>query len=276
MVLVGRTQNNQFNGVNQKHQRFSGAQQQNAGAIKRFAQRMGHGNFAKFAGQANVNEVPTLTAPNEVDNNFQSADNFAAQAATSEQTSSFNDPQIQTEFEGGKTDQGEALTVTTINTPVGPVDVATITPQVQPVVQQVVAAPVEEECTFPVQSVELTRTVNISNTAPTIQAVETDRCGNVVQYVEKMTRTMTAGPWVPSSGLTGDITSLAVGPGGINAQGVENPQGLFVANSQRPVAPQGATLTVNNAIGRVGRRQANTQNINARQMASSMLKFRSA
>lgn len=269
MVLVGRSQQAS---IGDRHAKFSSQ----AGAINRFAKRMGSAQFGRFAGQAvegvqQVSEVPVQVAPMVQDNNFQAADNIAAQAATSVQTSAFRDNQIDAEFEGGKTDQNESLIVNTIGTPIGNIDVAVIAPS-QPAPAP---APVEEECTFPVQSIGLTRTVVIANSAPAIQSVDTDRCGNVVQYVEKMTRTMTAGPWVPESGMAGDISSFAVGPGGIADKGVENPQGIFLANSRRPVAPNGATLNVNSAI-RVGRARGAGANSNAKQMGASMFHFKSA
>jgi hypothetical protein len=57
----------------------------------------------------------------------------------------------------------------------------------------------ELDCEFPAQSVQLQRPVNITNSAPQIVDVQTDVCGNVVAYTEQMTRTITAGPWVPAS-----------------------------------------------------------------------------
>jgi hypothetical protein len=53
-------------------------------------------------------------------------------------------------------------------------------------------------CAFPAQDVQPTRTVSITNTAPPVDGVETDVCGNVVGHKEQMTKTLTAGPWVPA------------------------------------------------------------------------------
>ena len=63
----------------------------------------------------------------------------------------------------------------------------------------VVLADDEPYCEFPAQSVQLQRSVNITNTTLRIVDVETDVCGNVVGYTEQMTRTLPAGPWVPAS-----------------------------------------------------------------------------
>lgn len=52
-------------------------------------------------------------------------------------------------------------------------------------------------CEFPAQGVQLRREILITNTSPQIVDVETDVCGNVTGYTERMTRTTTAGPWVP-------------------------------------------------------------------------------
>lgn len=265
MVIIGGRQNNQ-----QNNQRFVGAQPSN---VQRFAKRMGNRNFNKFVGQAQgapeqVSDIPFQVAPNMVDQNFQAADNFAAQASNSEQTSAFRDNQIQAQFEGGKTPDNEALTVTTIDTPMGQVDVGVIVPQ-----QVVQAPPPADGCEFPVQQVTLERTIHISNTTPTIESVDTDQCGNVIQYREKMIRTMNATAWVAASPLSGDLSSFSVGPQGIQGQGIENQQGIFLANSQRPQAPQGATLTVTPGP-RVGR--SINYNNNARNMAASMLRFKSA
>lgn len=54
-------------------------------------------------------------------------------------------------------------------------------------------------CEFPAQSLQLQRPVQITNSAPQIQDIETDVCGNVVSYTETLTRTMTASPWSPQT-----------------------------------------------------------------------------
>lgn len=51
-------------------------------------------------------------------------------------------------------------------------------------------------CEFPAQDVNLLREVIITNSAPPINDIEADACGNVISYTEVMTRHVVAGPWV--------------------------------------------------------------------------------
>jgi len=53
-------------------------------------------------------------------------------------------------------------------------------------------------CEFPAQDVQLHRRVSISNTQPTLGEVKTDACGNVISYTEKMSRSLSTGPWNPA------------------------------------------------------------------------------
>jgi hypothetical protein len=68
--------------------------------------------------------------------------------------------------------------------------------------------PSSSVCEFPAQAVQLQRTVNVTNTAPQLVSIEEDVCGNLLSYTESITRQMTAGPWVPVSGLQGPIENF--------------------------------------------------------------------
>lgn len=71
-------------------------------------------------------------------------------------------------------------------------------------------APVEDECVFQPQHVVLERDINIASSAPRIVDSSSDVCGNLLSYREQMTRTMTAGPWVPTSGMNGSAGQFVV------------------------------------------------------------------
>lgn len=143
-------------------------------------------------------------------------------------------------------------------------------------------APVADECTFPVQSVVLQRQVNITNTAPQVVNAEEDICGNMISYTEQMTRTMTAGAWLPVSGANGLLGNFTEGPNGLTDQeGVvlaNSPGVRALSNGMQPTVIQGPypTTTPGVTIPRVGRRVGSNQNRNAGAMARSMYSFRSA
>ncbi len=71
-------------------------------------------------------------------------------------------------------------------------------------------APVQDECVFQPQHVVLERDINIVSSAPRIIDSASDVCGNLLSYREQMTRTMTAGPWVPTSGMNGSAGQFVV------------------------------------------------------------------
>lgn len=131
------------------------------------------------------------------------------------------------------------------------------------------APPAQEEnvCEFPAQAVQLQRHIDIVNTAPEILNVDTDVCGNVTGYTEQMTRTLTAGPWVPVNGLGGPFGVQNVN-GLVEAQG-----GAVIANSRQ--VPQGATITSQTLVGG-RRRNVGGSNRNAKYGSSVMKTFRSA
>lgn len=90
-------------------------------------------------------------------------------------------------------------------------------------------APVEDECVFQPQHVVLERDINIVSSAPRIIDSTSDVCGNLLSYREQMTRTMTAGPWVPTSGMNGSAGQLVVEDNG-EVSLLDNP-GADIANS---------------------------------------------
>lgn len=110
-------------------------------------------------------------------------------------------------------------------------------------------APVEEDiCTFPAQSIQLQRTISITNTAPQIMDVQTDVCGNVVSFTESMTRNMVATEWNAISGLQGGVNGIgnfSVGPNGVVALN-GNPD-VRVANSLSK--PAGTTQVTDQRFG---------------------------
>jgi len=111
----------------------------------------------------------------------------------------------------------------------------------------------EDECTFPTQSIALARDVQITNTPPMIEEVYTDRCGNATGFKQTMTRTISAGPWVPQSGLTGDFGNFEVN-GQQRVVYSDNPN-VRIANSLNQPAGNGTRVSqVTN--DRVGRRRA--------------------
>lgn len=78
------------------------------------------------------------------------------------------------------------------------------------------APPVQDDvCQFPAQSLELERRVDITTSLPEIVNLETDICGNTIGMTERVTRTMSAGEWVPVSGLSGPVVN-----GYVNGNGV--------------------------------------------------------
>lgn len=143
---------------------------------------------------------------------------------------------------------------------------------------------VEEVCEFPVQSLVLERQVNITNSLPTLANANVDRCGNLINYTERMTRTISAGAWVPVSGLQGEAANLLVAQNGEIE--MANNQYADFANSLNPNAviqgltQQGTVVTQDKNV-RVGRRKAGVRklqasNQNAAYGLAAMRKFRSA
>lgn len=127
----------------------------------------------------------------------------------------------------------------------------------------------ESMCEFPAQALALQRQVSITNSTPQIVDVQTDMCGNVISYTENMTRNMIAGPWVPLSGLQGNVQNLAL-EGNVVAA-ADNPNIRFANSLSQPTFGEGVHVDVNKTM-RVGKRLSH----NAAYGASMMRKFRSA
>lgn len=117
-----------------------------------------------------------------------------------------------------------------------------------------VAAEPDDECTFPTQSIALSRDVQITNTPPMIEEVYTDRCGNATGFRQTMTRTISSGPWVANSGLSGDFGTFEVN-GQQRIVYSDNPN-LRIANSLGQPAGNGNTRVSQVTNDRVGRRRA--------------------
>lgn len=133
------------------------------------------------------------------------------------------------------------------------------------------AAVTDDICEFPAQSVDLEREVFITNTTPQIVDVNTDICGNVVSYRERMTRNMNAGNWVAtnSAQLAGPIRQFSVNPQGtiINGTGdvrLANSTGLNRFTTQPNVVSQQL----------VGGRPIHKSNVNASFGAERMKHWR--
>lgn len=149
------------------------------------------------------------------------------------------------------------------------------------------APPAQDECEFPAQSVELERNVVISTSAPRIVNAETDVCGNLLNYTERITRTMTAGGWIPVSGTDGPLAQVQVDSDGevfLN----DNP-GADLANSRgfgdinfqysntgQPSIGSRYPSGVNAGGVFAGRRRPVNYNRNATAMAGALRSYRGA
>lgn len=151
-------------------------------------------------------------------------------------------------------------------------------PNVQVAVVETPTAPAPvapvAQCEFPAQGVVLERTVNITNTPPQLQNIETDVCGNVISYTETMTRNMTAGPWVPVSGLTGPVDNFADVNGVIQSTNFHGNVKLANSPGLQSIIPPPTPTTVQGPL--VGGRQSVFASNNRIYGASAMKKFRSA
>lgn len=147
------------------------------------------------------------------------------------------------------------------------------------------AEPAEELCEFPAQSLDLQRTVTITNSAPRVVDVNTDICGNVVSYTEQLTRNMQASAWVPLSGLQGRVGNFEVAAD--QEIFLQNNPGVDVANSRGFADLEAAGIPFNvtsqqlvgrrrGAARRAGARHVPNHNANAAYGAALMRKFRAA
>lgn len=143
-------------------------------------------------------------------------------------------------------------------------------PAAQPVAQPVPQA----QCEFPAQDVELERQVTITNTLPQLAGVDTDICGNVVGYRETMTRQIQAGPWVPTSGLSGLVDNIN-DVNGVLQSGTFGPNVTYANSPGLQAGPPAPNVVSQQLVGK-GRRQAVGANRNVGYGLSAMKKFRSA
>jgi hypothetical protein len=131
-------------------------------------------------------------------------------------------------------------------------------------------------CEFPAQAVQLQRTVNVTNTAPQLVSVVEDVCGNLISYTESITRQMTAGPWVPVSGLQGPIENFQDVNGVIESTDFGGM--LHLANSPGPTTNPTPTIVQGPLVGGARRSVRNvvpTHNANRQFGIGSMNRFRS-
>lgn len=268
---------------NQKQ--FAGAQQKRA----RFA---GRRRVGQASDNAAVQQMDTLAAAEGVQ--LVDSNDTAALNTTETELAPTEYLQPGSKLFSDKTqfEQFEDLTGLKIATgidPQGNVDVTlqapngTITSFSAPAAVEVPPA-VEEVCEFPVQSLVLERQVNITNSVPQIKQANVDRCGNLINYTEQMTRTISAGQWVPVSGMQGDVGSLVQAPNG-EIDLSTNEFATYANNlNQNAVVQglqaQGAVVTTNNNV-RVGRRKAGVRKMHASNQNASfalakMRQFRSS
>lgn len=148
--------------------------------------------------------------------------------------------------------------------------------------------PAADNCTFPAQNLVLQRQVNITNSTPVLDAIQTDQCGNVIGYTETMTRQMSAGEWVPAGPLNGNVDSINNVNGRLQSgtlQGVVYANAGGLGNLNLPAGVQSQVIQSNPLVGhgkRAGgvKRQVMNRlqmgNVNAHQMVGHMRNFRSA
>lgn len=142
-----------------------------------------------------------------------------------------------------------------------------------------------EECEFRAQSVELQRDVIITSTTPRIVDSESDVCGNLLSFKESMTRTMTAGDWVPTNGTGGPFNVAVEDNGEVYVRGntgadIANSSGLADMTNPNQVTSQtslgsrypAAAFNGNNVVGARRGRNTATRSFGA----ASMKRFRSA
>lgn len=233
-------------------------QQMNAQANQQFAnQQLMNNQFANqqlMNNQYGLNDAATLNLVN------------AAQLQAVPQTDTIQQLEAATNFgvEGGPTAQGgDAMVITTNNGQT----LVTVeqTPQAQAVAPQAL-------CEFPAQDVLLQRNVNITNTAPQLQNVETDICGNVVGYTETMTRRLAAGPWLPISGLQGNVENFVDQNGVLRSTDFNG--NVILANSTGLNGITPTPQVVSNTL--VGGKRAVYGSQNRAYGVAAMNKFRSA
>lgn len=138
------------------------------------------------------------------------------------------------------------------------------------------AAAVSEDnvCEFPAQSVQLVRDIFITNTPSQIIDVQTDYCGNTVQYTESMTRNMNATEWrsVNQSQLNGPIRQFSVNDQGTIINGSGN---IRLANSPNLNGFSAPQQTVSQQLVG-GRRKVHSSNKNAAFGAQKMTHWKGA
>lgn len=149
------------------------------------------------------------------------------------------------------------------------------------------APPVQDECVFNAQSVELERNIVISTSAPRIVNAETDVCGNLLGYTERIVRTMNASNWVPVSGTDGPLAQVQVDDNGevffndnpgadlANSRGFDDINFQYTNTGQPSIGsryPNG----VNAGGVFAGRRRQVNYNKNAAAMAGALRSYRGA
>jgi hypothetical protein len=139
--------------------------------------------------------------------------------------------------------------------------------------QQAPAPIPQAQCEFPAQDLRLERQVTITNTAPQLASVDTDVCGNVVGYRETIDRRIQAGPWMPLSGLQGNVDNIQDVNGMLESSNFG--ANVTYANSrglqQGPPVPN---VVSQQLVG--NRRQTNNGNRNIGYGLGAMRGFRSA
>lgn len=150
------------------------------------------------------------------------------------------------------------------------------------------APPVQDECEFNAQTVELERNVVITSSTPRIVNAETDVCGNLLSYTERMTRTMAAGNWVPVSGTDGPLTQVQVDDNGevffndnpgadlANSRGFSDITNFQYNNTGQPGIGSRYPSGVNAGGVFAGRRRPVNYNKNAAAMAGALRSYRGA